>query len=115
MPAHHPRMLHWDRDRAATLLFHCSATLKKGDHVKPLVATLLVSPLLVPLASFGQRGDEALTRAQVREQIVQLEQAGYTPGSFDPHYPEKIQAAQAKVGVQAGNDGSERATSGTPR
>jgi hypothetical protein len=83
--------------------------------VKPLVATLLVSPLLVPLASFGQQGDEPLTRAQVREQIVQLEQAGYTPGSFDPHYPEKIQAAQAKVDVQVGKYGSERATSGTPR
>lgn len=83
--------------------------------MKPFVATLLVSPLLVPLASFGQQGDEPLTRAQVREQIVQLEQAGYTPGSFDPHYPDNIQAAQAKVGVQVGNDRSKRATNGTPR
>lgn len=77
--------------------------------VKPLVGTLLVSTLLEPLASLGQETNESLTRAQVREQIVQLEQAGYTPGSFDPHYPERIQAAQARVNGEGKKKESERA------
>jgi hypothetical protein len=83
--------------------------------VKPLFATLLVSSLLMPLASFAQKPDGPLTRAQVREQIAQLEEAGYTPGTFDPHYPEKIQAAQARLAVQvAGGSRSNESVGSCP-
>jgi Domain of unknown function (DUF4148) len=41
-----------------------------------------------------------LTRAQVRAQLVQLEKAGYTSGGENVHYPEDIQAAEAKVEAQ---------------
>lgn len=72
---------------------------KRETTVKLLVAGLFVGSLLTPCLSFGQQANESLTRAQVREQIVELEKAGYTPGSFDPHYPEQIQNAQARVGM----------------
>ncbi|QTD94580.1 DUF4148 domain-containing protein [Burkholderia anthina] len=85
--------------------------------MKPLFATLLVSSLLMPLASFAQQPDGPLTRVQVRERIVQLEEAGYTPGTFDPHYPEKIQAAQARIAGQAagGSRSNESVGSCPPR
>lgn len=83
--------------------------------MKLLVAGLLVSSLISPCLSFGQQTNEPLTRAQVRQQIVEIEKAGYTPGSFDPHYPEKIQGAQARIGMSTSGDSSQGTSSGKPR
>lgn len=83
--------------------------------VKMLVAGLLVSSLVTPCLSFGQEANEPLTRAQVRQQILELEKAGYVPGSFDPHYPEKIQDAQARVARSNGGDNSQPTSGGEPR
>ncbi len=96
---------------------HCAvAVLRKREvTVKLLVAGLFVSLLITPCLSFGQQANEPLTRAQVREQIVELEKAGYTPGSFDPYYPEKIQDAQARIGMSTSGDSSQRTSSGKPR
>ena len=59
------------------------------------------------------------TRAQVRADLIRVEQAGYNPGNYDPYYPEDIQAAEAKVAAQdaAGNDRQMAAESvgGTPQ
>ncbi|MFC0397704.1 DUF4148 domain-containing protein [Paraburkholderia rhizosphaerae] len=66
------------------------------------IATLLVTAaaLTVPVLSFAQGADQGLTRAQVRAELVQLEQAGYNPlTAADASYPQDIQAAEAKVGA----------------
>jgi opacity protein-like surface antigen len=62
----------------------------------------LALALAAPAASFAQ-ANQPVTRAQVREQIVQLEQAGYNPNVVnDAKYPADIQAAQARVDAQNG-------------
>lgn len=48
-----------------------------------------------PVASFAQ-SNQPLTRAEVREQIVQLEKAGYNPNVIsDSKYPADVQAAES--------------------
>jgi hypothetical protein len=78
--------------------------------MKAIVAALIAGTLLMPVWALARQPDTPLTRAQVREQIVQLEQVGYTPGSFDPHYPERIQSAQAKVAGGGKGQNPEQAT-----
>ncbi|KVK75217.1 hypothetical protein WS90_29315 [Burkholderia cepacia] len=46
----------------------------------------------VPALSFADAG-HGLTRADVRAELVRLEQAGYNPARSEPHYPEDIAAA----------------------
>ncbi|KWZ33059.1 DUF4148 domain-containing protein [Burkholderia anthina] len=52
-------------------------------------------------ASYGASAQSTpsgqLTRAEVRAELVQLEQAGYKPEVSDPYYPRALQAAQARV------------------
>ncbi|MGG1947495.1 DUF4148 domain-containing protein [Trinickia sp. NRRL B-1857] len=66
--------------------------------MKSLTRVLTLSAvLIVPAVSFAQ-SNGPLTRAQVRAELVQLESTGWRPGAGkDPHYPEDIQAAEAKV------------------
>jgi hypothetical protein len=58
--------------------------------------------LAAPLAAFAQQADQPqsdqqpLTRAEVRAQLVQIQQAGYR-GDDNTTYPAGIQAAEAKV------------------
>lgn len=46
----------------------------------------------VPALSFADTG-HGLTRADVRAELIRLEQAGYNPARSDPHYPEDVAAA----------------------
>jgi hypothetical protein len=68
--------------------------------------TLVVATALAfPIAGHAQETASTLTRAQVRADLVQLEKAGYTPGrANDPHYPEDIQAAEARISAQRDTD-----------
>jgi hypothetical protein len=70
------------------------------------IATLLVTAaaLTAPVLSFAQSTDHGLTRAQVRAELVQLEQTGgYNPfTAADARYPQDIQAAEAKVAAADG-------------
>ena len=66
-----------------------------------VIAIAAASALSVPLVSFAQ-SNQPVTRAQVREQLVQLEKAGYSPGRDDPYYPENVQAAERRVAAQQG-------------
>jgi hypothetical protein len=52
-----------------------------------------------PVLSFAQ-STAPLTRAEVRADLVRVEQAGYTPSSNDINYPADIQAAEAKIAAQ---------------
>ncbi|MEY1592548.1 DUF4148 domain-containing protein [Burkholderia sp. Bmkn7] len=69
--------------------------------MKSLVQAVVVAAALVaPVVSFAQSGS-TITRAQVRAELVQLQQAGYNSArGEDPHYPEAIQAATARVAEQ---------------
>ncbi|KIG04892.1 Protein of unknown function DUF4148 [Burkholderia sp. MR1] len=65
-------------------------------------AVVVAAALAAPVAVFAQ-SSAPLTRAQVRAELVQLEQTGWRPAAgADPHYPEDIQAAEAKVAAQNG-------------
>lgn len=63
-------------------------------------AALIAAVFATPLASFAQ-SNQPVTRAQVRAELVQLEQAGYNPGrSADSTYPADILSAEARVAAQ---------------
>ena len=82
-------------------------------------AVLALVPLCVPILCFAQANGQ-LTREQVRNELSEVEKAGYNPSrGNDPHYPEDIQAAEARVAAQhaaqagsAGGVGGVRAGSG---
>lgn len=62
--------------------------------------TLIASVLAFPALSFAQSG-AGLTRAQVYNDLVRLEQAGYRPSAGeDARYPEDLQAAEARIAVE---------------
>jgi type II secretory pathway pseudopilin PulG len=68
--------------------------------MKALMQAVVVAALTLPVASFAQ-SDSHLTRAQVRAELIQLEQAGYHVGDGDnTQYPLNIQAAEARVAAQ---------------
>jgi hypothetical protein len=69
--------------------------------MKSLVqAVVIAATLAAPVAVFAQ-SNQPLTRAQVREQLVQIEKAGYYPNRSNPQeYPADIQAAEARVAAQ---------------
>ena len=56
------------------------------------VAVLAVAPAL----SFADTG-HGLTRAEVRADLIRLEQAGYNPAGSEAHYPDDIAAAEQAV------------------
>jgi Domain of unknown function (DUF4148) len=65
------------------------------------LATLaVVATLALPLAAVAQQSESGLTRAQVRAQLVELEQTGWRPSEEGPTYPDAVQAAEAKVAAK---------------
>jgi hypothetical protein len=65
--------------------------------MKALICTTLALALAAPAISFAQTTDQPVTRAQVRADLLQLENAGWRPSSQDASYPSDIQAAEARV------------------
>ncbi|WP_302058990.1 DUF4148 domain-containing protein [Paraburkholderia sp. CNPSo 3274] len=95
--------------------------------VKVLASALSIAvALAAPAIAFAQSSG-ALTRAQVRNQLIQLEKAGYRPGDGDQtSYPQQIQQAEARVarsaaassgygGVASGTSASGQATPAAPQ
>ncbi|SAL52518.1 membrane protein [Caballeronia peredens] len=72
--------------------------------MKYIIRAFIISATLVaPVISFGQ-STAPLTRAQVRAELIELEQAGYKPwATSDATYPAEIQAAQARVAQKRAN------------
>jgi hypothetical protein len=104
-----------DQIRFAPIADHCHAAwtqiardrenkLWRLRIMKSLIQAVVIAvAVAAPVASFAQSSqNQPLTRAEVRAQLVQLEQAGYNPGRSgrDPYYPADIQAAEAKVAAQ---------------
>jgi len=76
--------------------------------MKSIVFAVATAAVLAaaPLTTFAQSSNTPVTRAQVRAELVQLEQAGYNPAGDQIDYPANIQAAEARVhGQQAPADG----------
>jgi len=68
-------------------------------------AVVVAAALAAPVAAFAQ-SNQPVTRAQVRAELVQLEQTGWRPGQGDhATYPAQIQAAEAKVAAESADTG----------
>ncbi|HEY1996255.1 DUF4148 domain-containing protein [Paraburkholderia sp.] len=68
-------------------------------------AVVVAAALAAPVAVFAQ-SNQPVTRAQVRAELAQLEQTGWRPAAgADPHYPDDILAAEAKVAERNGTTG----------
>jgi hypothetical protein len=66
--------------------------------MKALIQAVVVScALAAPALSFAQADQGQVTRAQVRDDLQRVEQAGYRPVADDASYPADIQAAEAKA------------------
>lgn len=73
---------------------------------------LAVATLGAPVLSFAQ-SNAPLTRAEVRADLVRVEQAGYNPSrGNDVDYPADIQAAEAKIAAQEDHQLSTQAVGG---
>jgi Domain of unknown function (DUF4148) len=62
-----------------------------------LISCALVAPVFAFAQTSAQANNGPLTRAEVRADLVRVEQAGYRPTLNDIHYPSDIQAAEAKA------------------
>jgi hypothetical protein len=73
---------------------------------KLLAATLACASILVTPSVFAQP-NPPVTRAEVRAELARLEAAGYSPGAGDDaHYPDQLQAAEARVAAANTPDSS---------
>ena len=71
--------------------------------MKSIIEAFAIAALVAtPLASFAQ-SSHPVTRAQVREELAQLEKAGYNPNDW-LNYPANIQRAEAIVAQQNSNN-----------
>ncbi|RQT05272.1 DUF4148 domain-containing protein [Burkholderia contaminans] len=68
--------------------------------MKTYIAVLTMIGAIVAQSAFAQSA-APLTRAQVRDELIRLEAAGYDPAKGDDgEYPADIQAAEAKLAEQ---------------
>ena len=70
--------------------------------MKSLIKAVAIAAILAaPVVSFAQQSNQPLTRAEVRQQLIELEHAGYNPATTNDYdYPANIQAAEARVAAQ---------------
>jgi hypothetical protein len=70
--------------------------------MKSLIKAVAIAAVLAaPIASFAQSSQQPVSRADVRNELIQLEQAGYNPAtSNDTNYPADAQAAERRVQAQ---------------
>jgi hypothetical protein len=86
--------------------------------MKSFVKAVAVAAVVVaPTLSFAQTDSSSLTRDQVKQDLRQVEAAGYDPSRSDQtSYPSDIQAAESRVARQNGAYGGTaagRSASGT--
>lgn len=70
--------------------------------MKSLIKAVAVAAVLAaPIVSFAQSSQQPVSRAEVRNELIQWEQAGYNPAtSNDTNYPADAQAAERRVQAQ---------------
>jgi hypothetical protein len=70
--------------------------------MKRTIQTILMAAVLAaPALTFAQSSNGPVTRAQVKAELVQIENAGYHPQQKGLHYPDDIQAAEARLQAQS--------------
>jgi hypothetical protein len=70
---------------------------------KALVPVIvLASALGAPALANAQQTSDTVSRAAVRADLVQIEQAGYKPGMDRTTYPAQIQAAEQRLEMNHG-------------
>jgi hypothetical protein len=69
-----------------------------------LLIVAVVAAISLPVAVHAQTEVSSVTRKQVREELEQLERAGYQPSRNNPHYPDDLLAAQARIRAAAGTN-----------
>ncbi|AME27397.1 DUF4148 domain-containing protein [Burkholderia sp. PAMC 26561] len=79
---------------------------------RAIQAFLMAAVLTAPALTFAQSNNDPITQAQVKAELVQIENAGYHPAQKGLHYPDDIQAAEARLNDQA-NTGYGGAVNGT--
>ncbi|UXU91738.1 DUF4148 domain-containing protein [Burkholderia sp. S-53] len=68
-------------------------------------ALAIAAMIAVPAVSFAQPENPAKTRAEVRNELIQIEKAGYKPSmARNTQFPENLQAAQARVAASNGQN-----------
>jgi hypothetical protein len=77
-----------------------------------LSAVVIAAALSIPALASAQ-SNAPLTRAEVKAQLVALEQTGYSPASNNINYPQDIQAAEHAVGNQPVNTSYGPSTAGS--
>ena len=71
--------------------------------MKSLMQAIVIAvAITAPIVAFAQES-APVTRAQVKGEIVQLEEFGYSPTGSDIDYPSSLMAAEARVGAQDGS------------
>ena len=80
---------------------HFAILLEEKAMILKILAPMLAIALMAaaPLSAFAQSSSSSgLTRAEVRADLIRLEQAGYNPATAnDSDYPANIQAAEARA------------------
>jgi hypothetical protein len=75
--------------------------------MKSFICTVFAAAVLAaPTLSFAQVSNAPVTRAEVKADLVQVEQAGYNPARNDLNYPADIQAAEARIHTSSTADTS---------
>ena len=64
-------------------------------YIRLVAGATVVLGALLPQVSFAQSSNQPVTRAQVKQDLIQLEHSGYKPSKT--FYPADIQAAEARV------------------
>ncbi|SMG48697.1 DUF4148 domain-containing protein [Paraburkholderia susongensis] len=82
--------------------------------MKTLTCLLIAAGALAsPVISFAQ-SNAPLTRAEVRADLIRVEQAGYNPSAADDvNYPADIQAAETRIAAQDNKHMANDAVGGT--
>lgn len=62
-------------------------------------AVAVAVALAAPVVSYAQSNNQPVTRAQVRADLERVMKAGYNPLDWI-HYPENIQAAEARIAAE---------------
>ncbi|WP_376698097.1 DUF4148 domain-containing protein [Burkholderia cepacia] len=75
----------------------CRPCSLEVEIMKFAIGTIILAMGIAPMFASAGQSSGALTRAEVRAQLVQIEQAGYNPARKDIHYPRSIQQAEARI------------------
>ncbi|CAN7342505.1 DUF4148 domain-containing protein [Trinickia sp. LjRoot230] len=73
--------------------------------IKPIAIAVALG---APVVAFAQSNQQPLTRAEVRADLERVMKAGYNPADW-MHYPQNIQAAEARVAAEDAAQGTAQA------